>query len=784
MFKNYLTTTLRNLWKNKTYSFLNIFGLATGIACASLIFLWMEDELQFDAVYPRKDQLYWIKTYQTYEGKTRVFNSSPGPLAAAIVTEVPGIADACRVNQRTILFNAGEQSIFEKGCYADSTFFRLFDTQFVQGKAKDAFAQLYSVVISEKMAARFFGSAANAYGKVFKVDNDQSYVVSGVMKDLPENSTLQLDWIAPYAIYAKTRDFLTRWGAYATNTYVALTPNANVAAINKQLYYFIERKEAGAAARPFLFSMNDWHLRDNFEDGKQTGGRITYVRMFGYIAWIILLIACINFMNLATARSGKRAREIGVRKVMGAGKRMLTLQFIGEAVCMAVLAVVIAVAMVAMLLPLFNVLVEKQLTLGLNNPWHIPALLVIALICGLVAGSYPSLYMSSFHPVAVLKGLKQQAGSAPFIRKVLVVFQFAASIVLIISTIVIYQQIQHVKHRDLGYRKDNLVATALEGRLREDFTAIKQDLLNTGVVEHVAMTSDAMLYVGNNSSNYSWQGKDPQSDILISYRPVSPEFLDTWGMQLEEGRGFHTNIAADSANVLISASLARMMGKGSALGKTIQNGDRSLQVIGVVKDYVYGDMYRHGDPVIFFSDPMATDEMVIRLKAGIDREAAMKKITQVMKKDNPVYPFNYRFVDDQVNAFFKSEILIGKLSNVFAVLAVVISCLGLFGLAAYTAERRTKEIGIRKVLGASVSGITTLLSKDFMQLVLLAAVLAFPLAWWVMDRWLSNYAYRINISIWVFVAAMLIAAFIALVTISFQAVKAAMMDPVKSLRAE
>lgn len=784
MFKNYLTTTLRNLWRNKIYSFLNIFGLAIGVTCASLIFLWMEDELQFDAVYSKKDRLYAIVTNQTYEGKTRTFSSTPGPLAAAITTELPGIAAACRLNRSTLLFSVGEQSIFESGCYADSSFFRLFDTQFVQGNASDAFKQLYSVVISEKMAARFFGSAAKAFGKVFKVDDHQSYIVSAIMKDLPENSTLQFDWIAPFSIYFKSKSYLTYWGAYGTNTYVELTPNANVAAINKQLYGFIERKQAGATARPVLFSMNDWHLRGNFEDGKQSGGRITYVRMFGGIAWIILLIACINFMNLATARSGKRAREIGVRKVMGAGRKMLTLQFIGEAICMAMLAVLIAVGMVMLLLPVFNTLVEKQLTPGFGNPLHVSALLAIALICGLVAGSYPSLYMSSFHPVDVLKGLKQQAGGAAVIRKGLVVFQFAASIVLIISTIIIYQQIQHVQHRDLGYRKDNLVATTLLGNLKENFTAIKQDLLNTGVVDQVTLTSEAMLYVSNNTSGYSWQGKDPEADILISYRPVSPEFLDTWGLQLEEGRGFHTNIAADSTNVIITASLAKLMGSGSALGKTIQDGDRSLHVIGVVKDYVYGDMYGHGDPVIFFSDPRATDEMVMHLKAGIDREVAMEKISQVMKKNNPVYPFDYRFVDDQVNAFFKSEILIGKLSNVFAILAIIISCLGLFGLAAYTAERRTKEIGIRKVLGASVSAITGLLSKDFLQLVLLAAVLAFPLAWWLMDQWLHNYAYRINISIWVFVAAGLIAVFIALATISFQTVKAAMTNPVKTLKAE
>ncbi len=782
MFKNYLKTTLRNLWRNKTYSFLNIFGLAIGIACASLIFLWMEDELQFDAMYPKKDRLYKIMTNQTYDGKVRAFSSSPGLLAAAMKAEVPGVADACRVGNSTQLFSVGESAIFEKGYYTDPSFLRMFDIQFVQGNAGDAFRQLYSVVISEKMAARFFGSAASAMGKVFKVDQKDSYVVSGVVKDLPANSTMQFEWIAPFEIYAKTRDWLTRWGAYSTTTYVELAPNANVAAINKQLYGFIERKEKGALARPFLFSMHNWHLRSNFEDGKQTGGRITYVRMFGIIASIILLIACINFMNLATARSGKRAREIGVRKVMGAGKSMLTAQFIGEAICMSLLAVIIAMSIIGLLLPLFNTVVEKQLTLGWTNPWHITALLAIALLCGLVAGSYPSLYLSSFRPVIVLKGLKQQSGSAPLVRQGLVVFQFAASIVLIISTIIIYQQIQHVRHREMGYNRENLILTSLQGNLKQNFPAVKQDLLNTGAVQQVALSSKAMLYISQNTSGYNWNGKDPDSDILVSFRNVSPEFLETWGMQLIEGRGFHSNAAADSANVIITASMAKLMGKGSALGKTIFDGDDRLQVTGVIKDFVYGDMYLPSDPVIFFCDPGAAEDLVIRLKGHPER--ALEKISAVMKKDNPAYPFVYRFVDDEVNNFIKSEVLIGKLSNIFAVLAIIISCLGLFGLAAYTAERRTKEIGIRKVLGASVASITQLLSKDFLRLVLIAALFAFPVAWWAMDSWLNNYAYHINISVWVFVAAGALAVLIALTTISFQAVKAAMANPVRSLKAE
>jgi ABC-type antimicrobial peptide transport system permease subunit len=608
--------------------------------------------------------------------------------------------------------------------------------------------------------------------------------VTGVIKDLPDNSTLQFEWMAPFEIYAKGRDYLERWGAYAVNTYAELLPTANVNRINKQLYGFIERKQAGAIARPFLFSMNDWHLRANFEDGQQTGGAIVYVRMFGVIAWIILLIACINFMNLATARSEKRAREVGVRKVMGAGREILTLQFIAEAICMALLAVLIGVVMIALLLPAFNALVEKQLTLGLGQPLHILSLLAIALLCGLVAGSYPSLYLSSFNAVAVLKGFKARAGGAAFTRKGLVVFQFTISIVLIVSTIIIYQQIQHVKQRDLGYIKEHLIHTDLLGDMQKKFPSIKQDLLNTGVVENVALSSNEMLYVSDNSSNYSWQGKDPNSDILISMRMVSPEFLATWGMHIIEGRDFHTNAVTDSANVIITASLEKLMGKGSAIGKTIQGGDQTYHVTGVIKDFVYGDMYGKSDPVIFFCAPEQAKKMVIRMKAGVHPEAALEKITGVMKQDNPVYPFVYRFVDDQFNAFFKSEMLVGKLSRVFALLAIIISCLGLFGLAAYTAERRVKEIGIRKVLGASVSSITRLLSKDFLQLILLSAIIAFPLAWWAMHSWLQHYAYRISINGWVFVAAGITALVIALTTISFQAVKAAMANPVKSLKTE
>ncbi|WP_217605429.1 ABC transporter permease [Chitinophaga sp. GbtcB8] len=784
MFKSFIRATFRHLWKNKTYTFLNIFGLATGIVCAAFIFLWIEDELHFDSQYPKKDQLYMILTNQTYDGKTRAFRSSPAKLAAAIKTDIPGVVNTARVNSWKSVFSVGEKAINETGCYTDAAFFDMMDLQFLEGTAKNAFKDVSSIVVTEDMARRFFGSAANAMGKSLQMEHKESVMITGVVKNFAPNSSLQFSCMVPFNIASNQHDYYERWGANAVNTYVELSPRANLAAVSKQLSGLIRSKDPDAGAVPFLFAMNDWRLRSEFPDGVQKGGRIVYVRMFSIIAWIILLIACINFMNLATARSEKRAREVGVRKVMGAGKQVLALQFIGEAICMALLSALIAVVLMYVMLPGFNLLVEKKLALGLLQPAHAGFLLGIALLCGLVAGSYPSLYLSSFSPIKVLKGFKMKAGSAAYIRKGLVVFQFATSIVLIVSTIIIYQQIRHVTHRDLGYNKDHLIQAEVKGDLYKHFGAIKQALLQTGAVENAGLASSEMLYTSNNTSGFTWQGKDPQSDVLISFRDISPELFSTWGMQIVEGRSFYDNIKSDSGNVIITASLARLMGKGSAIGKTLQLGDGVFHVVGVLKDFVYGDMYLQSDPVVFFSRTDNAEKLLIRLKPDAATEAAIAKISAVVQQAVPGYPFDYKFVDDQFQEFFKSEQLASKLSRLFALLAIIISCLGIFGLAAYMAERRVKEIGVRKVLGASVASITTLLSKDFLQLVLLASFIAMPVGWWVMDRWLEGYAYHINISAWVFVLAGCMALLIALFTISFQSVKAAMANPVKSLRTE
>jgi len=791
MIPNFIKLTFRNLWKNRSYSFLNIFGLAIGIACAGLIFLWVEDQLGYDQFLSRRDRLYYLPTNQTNQGKVRTFNSTPVLLAPAIVREIPGIEKTCRLRSVKPVFTVGDKAIYESGGWADSTLFDLFDLSFQEGSAGTAFADLSGIVISDKMARQFFGNE-KALGKMLRMDNNKEFRVSGVIRDIPVNASWRLEWIGSFQRFYndhKAEGWMDNWGTYSINTFALLSPGADVEAINKKLAPFIESKKKGAGAVAWLFSAMDWHLRDHFEDGKIAGGRIVYIRMFVVIAWIILLIACINFMNLATARSDKRSKEVGVRKVMGAERRGLVGQFIGESIVMASLSVTIGVILISLVMPAFALLTGKPLEMGLTKPLHIAALAAIALICGVVSGSYPALYLSAFNPAFVLKGIRTKGGGAAFIRKGLVVAQFTIAVALIISTIIIYRQIQHIRSRDLGYEQSNLIMCRDQGEISSHFDKVRQDLINTGAIENAGLNSFNTLWIGNNGSGLQWSEKDPTQDVLMSYRTITPGFLATAGMHLAEGRNFWSDMPqADSMHVLITEGLAKMMGKGSAVGKRVWfDSSSQMTVVGVVKDYVFGDMYGKAEPVVFFCSSGANSDaryLYVRIKPGVPTETAVVKMQDVLKKDNPAYPVEYSFVSDDFNALFQNEQLMGQLSRLFAALAILISCLGLFGLSAYMAERRTKEIGIRKVLGASVTGLTGLLSKEFLQLVGLSTLIAFPLAWWAMDRWLHQFAYRIGVEWWIFVVAGLAALVIALLTVSFQSARAALINPARSLRSE
>ncbi len=787
MFRTTLKAGIRNFWKNKSYSFLNILGLAIGIACAGLIFLWVEDETSFDSVNVKKDRLYMVMNNWPFSEHYSTYENTPGLMGPAMKKEISGIANTCRTTegQSTQLIVIGNKSVYAGGVYADSSVFSMFTIPFVQGTAANAFAQTHSMVITEKAARKFFGDNKNVLGRTVRLDNKQNFQITGVVKDLPENNSIQFEWLVPFDIFFKENNWLSNWDSNGILTMAELEESAHPEAIDRQLHDYIKKRVPKTIVSSFLFPMKDWHLRSDFENGKPTGkGRIQYVHMFSLIAWIILFLACINFMNLATARSEKRAKEVGVRKVLGSGRGKLITQFISEALFLSFLSVIAGILIMMITLPFFNTLAQKHLALNLTDPLHLLSLVGITVFCGIVAGSYPSLYLSSFNPVFVLKGIKMKSGSAALVRRGLVVMQFSVSIVLIICTIIIFQQIQHVRNRKLGYDINNQIVMNLQGNMGKQFNAIKQDLLNTGMVENAALSDHETIYGGDNSDHYSWEGKDPNMTYIISWRNISPELLSTNGIKVVLGRDFYPDPILDSNNIIITESLAKLMKKTNPIGAVIDN---KYTIVGMVKDFVYGNMFGNTpDPLIFFCNPNYQDEslMYIRIKKQVNTEKAVAQIESVIKKDNPLYPFQYRFVDEQFNQMFLSEMLVSKLSRVFAVLAICISCLGLFGLAAFTAERRTKEIGIRKVLGAGVMRLAGMLSGEFMKLIGISSLIAFPIAWYAMHSWLQNYAYHITINWWVFLAAGVTSILIALITISFQTIRAAVVNPITSLRSE
>ncbi len=791
MFKNNIKIAWRSLWKNKGYSSLNIFGLAIGITCACLILLWVEDEVNYDSHFPKQDLVYYVPTNQTYEGEVYTFYSTPGPLAKDLKDEIPEITKSATTWRGEILLKDGDIGINRRGTYVEPDFLDIFSLHFLEGEAKTALDRPDAIVLTKKTAKALFEDADKALNRTVQINGKHNFTVTGIVEDLPQNVTFGFDWLLPLKSFGFGEEDVSWAKIYGNNfadTFVELAPNANFKEVDAKVRAFIpsKMKEEENPNVAFLHSIKDWHLRSSFKEGRIVGGQITLVRSVVLIAFIILLIACINFMNLSTARSEKRANEVGIRKVLGSGKGKLISQFMLESMIMAGLSAGLSLLLLVLLLPSFNTLVGKQIDLSLGTPIHLFSLFGITLISGLLAGWYPAFYLSSFRPVHVLKGVRKNQGSAAYIRKGLVITQFAVSIVFIISSILIYQQIQHGKGRDVGYEKGSLVNISVNGNTVQNFNSIRQEMIASGTVADAALTNTTMLSDGNNGSGLRWQGGADTEDVLVRFRFVNPTFFNTMGLKILEGHGFNDNIAADSTNILVTESFAALMGNGSAVGKTVTRGNTDYNVIGVVNDYLYGDMYGNGKtgPVMFFNDPEYANTLYVKLKPMVSATEALASIEETLREYNPAFPFEYRFENELFNVRFKSEVLVGELASIFSVLAIIISCLGLFGLAAYTAEQRKKEIGVRKVLGANIIEVVQLLSKDFMRLVLVALAIAFPIAFWVMTNWLQKFAYRIDIGWTVFVFSGAIAIFIALLTVSFQSLKAAMTNPVKSLRTE
>jgi ABC-type antimicrobial peptide transport system permease subunit len=632
------------------------------------------------------------------------------------------------------------------------------------------------------MAEKYFPNS-DPIGKTVKVSNTDPFVITGVLQDIPSNSSLQFDWLIPFDYYKKKNDWLNTWGNYSPLMYVQLADGAVLDKVNAKLKGFLQ-KEKGDQSKDevFLQSFRDVHLFGKYTAGKPAGGRIEYVRLFSLIAAFVLLIACINFMNLSTARSTKRMKEVGIRKVVGASRQLIIFQFLGEAFLLTLFSVALSLLAVELSLPAFNTLIGKTLRLDLSDPAFQGALVSIILVTGLVAGSYPAFFLSSFKPVLVLKSMVARSGNAVLLRKGLVVFQFTLSILLIVSTIIVSQQISFIRNKNIGIDKEHLLTVAVEGGLETHADAFKNELSRSPGISGVTGSGNSPIAIYGNSADLDWPGKAPNEVVSISATAVGYDYLKTIGVPLVTGRDFSRTMA-DSNNYVINESAVRLMQLKDPVGQSVSFWNGKGHIIGVVKDFHIQSLHEPITPLILSLQPGNASVFLIRTEKG-QTQQAIASLRTAFQKYNPDYPFEFHFMDQQYEEAYKSEKEEGHLVRLFAVIAILISCLGLFGLAAFTAEQRTKEIGIRKVLGASVTSITTLLSKEFVRLVGLSILIATPIAWWAANSWLSKFAYRISVGWSVFLLAGALALLIALVTVSFQAIKAALANPIKGLRTE
>jgi putative ABC transport system permease protein len=787
MLKNYLKTAWRNLLHNKTFSLINIFGLTLGMTCSLLIMLWLKDELKKDKFHQNDKRLYRVMENQYYSGDISTFPSTPGILAENIVKDIPEIQMASQMLwEEQPLFTVGNIFNKEKGRHVQKDFLKMFSFKLSKGDAATALVNPDAIVISKKIAEKYF-KGEDPIGKMIRVDNKDNAMVTGVLEEIPELSSLKFDFLLNYEHWFKQNDWAKEWDNNGPRCYVMLAANTSVDKVNAKIKNYIKTKKKDSNVELFLQNYGESYLYSDWDNGKQHGGRIEHVRIFSIVAIIILLIACINFMNLATARSLRRAREIGVRKVVGAGKRQLIAQFIGESLFVSFIAVCLSLIIVALSLPGFNTLTEKNLSIDLN-PSFLLLILGLTLVTGIISGSYPALFMSSLKPIIVLKGILKFKSGATYFRKALVVFQFALSIILILGMIVIYRQINYIHNKNLGFAKADLLYMPLEGELQKDYPAFKDVLLTQPGIKYVSSAQSSPLEVGSSTQGVRWPGKDTTQLILFSNNPITYDYIKTMGIQLIAGRDFDRSYGLDSMNYLVNEAAAKKIGYKDPVGKELTMWGNKGTIIGLMKDYHHNSLHVPIEPLILFLHKKSWGgtywgNIIVKTEQGKTKQA-IASMEKVYKQFNPGFPFKYYFTDDEIANTYKAEHTVSKLSRYFAFLAIFISCLGLFGLVTFTAEQKTKEIGIRKVLGASVTGIVRMLSKDFLKLVLIAAIIAFPIAWWAMHRWLNDFEYRVDIGWWVFVVAGVAAILIALVTISFQSIKAAIANPVKSLRTE
>ncbi len=794
MLQNHIKIAWRNLVNNKVYSFINIGGLAVGMAVAMLIGLWIWDELSYNKRFKSYDRMAQVMQHQTFNGEVGTQGALPFPLAAELRStygsDFKYVVMATWTNPHILA--AGDKKFTKAGSYMEPQAPELLTLTMLKG-TRAGLKDLNSILLSESVANAYFGTA-NPVGKLMKIDNKFDVKVTGVYQDLPRNSHFrELLFIAPWDLYFNSENWPEKitnpWRANMYVAYAQIADQADMDQVSAKIKDVklnrVHKEEAVFKPAVFLHPMSKWHLHSEWKNGVLVGGRIQYVWLFGIISMFVLLLACINFMNLSTARSEKRAKEVGIRKSVGSMRGQLIGQFFSESLLVVYIAFFLAILLVQLMLPTFNQIADKGLTILWTTPQFWLLGITFSLLTGLIAGSYPAFYLSSFQPINVLKGTFRVGRFAAVPRKVLVVTQFTVSVTLIIGTVIVFRQIQFAKNRPLGYSQNGLlIIPTSTAELVGHYDAIRAELLATGALENVSQSSSPPTGVWVINNGYEWPGKSPSVQGNFGTVAVSHDFGKTVGWQFKEGRDFSRELSTDSSGVVLNEAAVKFMGLKNPIGQLIKADGKPYKIIGVIKDMVMDSPYKPAFRTLFMLDYQWANMLMVRLAPTATPSEALPKIEAIFKKYAPAAPFTYQFVDQEYAQKFGDEERIGNLATVFAVLAIFISCLGLFGLASFMAEQRTKEIGVRKVMGASVLNLWALLSKDFVLLVLIAFGIATPVAYYSLSDWLLKYEYHTDIAWWIFALTGVGALVITLLTVSFQSIKAALMNPVKSLRSE
>ncbi|TWR28141.1 FtsX-like permease family protein [Mucilaginibacter achroorhodeus] len=797
MLKNYLKIAWRNLIKNKTHTFINVAGLSVGMAVAILIGLWVFDELSYDKYFKNHDRIVRVMQNQTINGEVLTSNSMPIPLGTMLRDEYKSDFKYVSLSSWTFSLGIsyGEQKLVTHGNYMQPEAPDMLSLKMIKG-SRDNLKEPTSILISQKLAKALFGNT-DPMDKVVRINNQYDHKVTGVYEDLPANTTFSdMELIAPWDRYVASQPWLkrasTRWGNNSFQIFAQLQPGADINKVSARIKdlklknIILQGDDVGAAFKPavFLHPMDKWHLHSEFKNGVNTGGGIQFVVMFGIIGAFVLLLACINFMNLSTARSEKRAKEVGIRKTVGSLRAQLVAQFFSESLLVAAFAFAVSILLVVLALPWFNQVANKTMSVLWDKPLFWVTGIGFTLLTGIIAGSYPAFYLSSFQPVKVLKGTFKAGKLAALPRKMLVVLQFTVSVTLIIGTIVVFLQVQHTKNRPVGYNRTGLLQADMRtDAIHKSFAAVRNDLIQTGTVIDAAESGSPLTAVWSNNSGMQWRGKAPGQQDDFGTIPVSPTFGRTAGWKIIQGRDFNENYKSDSTAIIINEATAKFLGFKNPIGEIVK-WDTEFKIIGVVKDLVMTSPYEPVKTTIFGMSKEKGDVLNIRLNPKVGTHEALAKIEAVIKKYDPASPFDYKFTDEEYAKKFATEERVGKLAGFFTILAIFISCLGLFGMASFMAEQRTKEIGVRKVLGASVFTLWRLMSVDFVVLITISLMLAIPTAYYFMQGWLQDYKYRTDLSWWIFAATAVGALAITLLTVSYQSIKAAMINPVKSLKTE